>query len=219
MDANEQDFEKVAKAANLAVNPSVKVKEMDENFGSTGNQRQIVRWAFEKETNVGDVKRFEVVNVGNVIAKLKKVSEKGLMAIADARPMIEPILINKKKAEKIKAKMKGSSLQSIATAAGSTVQQAVDLTVENANIPNAGFERKIVGTAFAIGINKVSAPIEGNAGVYVVKPTLITKAPVLKAHKEYVTKVKGQVSGYAGRVIPALKEEADIEDNRSKFNY
>jgi hypothetical protein len=27
------------------------------------------------------------------------------------------------------------------------------------------------------------------------------------------------VQGYAGRVIPALKEEAKIEDNRGKFNY
>jgi peptidyl-prolyl cis-trans isomerase D len=219
MDANDQDFEKVAKAVNLTVNPSVKVKAMDENFGSIGNQRQIVRWAFEKDTKVGDVKRFEVVNMGNVIAKLKKVSEKGLMAVEDARPGIESILIKKKKAEKIKAKMKGSSMQAIATASGTTVQQAVDLTVENANIPNSGFERQVVGTAFAIGLNKISAPIEGNTGVYVVKPTLITKAPVLKNHADYVAKVKSQTAGYSGRVISSLKEEADIEDNRAKFNY
>jgi peptidyl-prolyl cis-trans isomerase D len=219
MDANSNDFEKTAKAAGLTVNPSVKVKAMDESFGGTGNQRQIVRWAFEKETNVGDVKRFEVVNLGNVIAKLKKVNEKGLMAIEDARPGVQSILINKKKAEKIKAKMKGSSMQAIAAASGVAVQQAVDLTVENASIPNAGFERKVVGAAFAIGLNKISAPIEGNAGVYVVKPTVITKAPVLKSHADYVAKVKAQVAGYSGRVIPALKEEADIEDNRAKFNY
>jgi len=219
MDANSSDFEKTAKAAGLTVNPSVKVKAMDENFGGTGNQRQIVRWAFEKETKVGDVKRFEVVNLGNVIAKLKKVNEKGLMAIEDARPSVQSILINKKKAEKIKAKMKGSSMQAIAAASGVAVQQAVDLTVENASIPNAGFERKVVGNAFAIGLNKISAPIEGNSGVYVVKPTVITKAPVLKSHADYVAKVKAQVAGYSGRVIPALKEEADIEDNRAKFNY
>ncbi len=219
MDANEKDFEKVAKAAKLPLNPSVKVKAMDESFGATGNQRQIVRWAFDKETNVGDVKRFEVVNLGNVIAKLKKVNEKGLMAIEDARPSVEPLLKNKKKAALITAKMKGSSLDAIAKASGVTVQQAVDLTVENANIPNAGFERRVVGTAFAIGVNKVSAPIEGTSGVYVIKPTLVTKAPVLPKYTDYVAKVNSQVAGYAGRVIPALKEEAEIEDNRTKFNY
>ena len=219
MDATEKDFEKVAKEAKLTVNPSVKVKEMDEQFGGAGNQRQIIRWAFDSKTNAGDVKRFEVVNVGNVIAKLKKVNAKGLMTVEEAKPMVEPILKNKKKAEKISAKMKGSSLQAIAAASGVAVQQVIDLTVENANIPNAGFERKVVGTAFAMGLNKTSAPIEGTAGVYVVKPTVITKAPVLKDHKDYVAKVKAQVAGYTGRVIPALKEEAEIEDNRAKFNY
>jgi peptidyl-prolyl cis-trans isomerase D len=41
----------------------------------------------------------------------------------------------------------------------------------------------------------------------------------LKDHKDYVAKVKAQAQGNAGRVIPALKEEAEIEDNRGKFNY
>jgi peptidyl-prolyl cis-trans isomerase D len=35
------------------------------------NQRSIVRWAFE-DTKVGAVKRFEVANVGHVIATVKK---------------------------------------------------------------------------------------------------------------------------------------------------
>ena len=219
MDANSKDFEKTAKAEGLTVNPSVKVKAMDEMFGSVGAQRQIVRWAFDKETNMGDVKRFEVASLGNVVAKLKKVNEKGLLAIEDARPGIEPILKNKKKAEKIKAKMTGSNLDAIAKASGVAVQKATDLTLENANIPNAGFERKVVGTAFAIGINKVSAPIEGTAGMYVIKPTAITKAPPLKSNADYVAKVKTQVAGYSGRVIPALKEDAKIDDKRIKFNY
>jgi peptidyl-prolyl cis-trans isomerase D len=219
MDANEKDFDKIAKAQKLTVTPAVKVKEMDEVCGGLGPQRQIVRWAFEKGTNVGDVKRFEVANMGNVIVKLKKSTDKGLMAVEDARPSVEPILKNKKKAALLMAKMKAGSLEAIAQASKTTVQQAIDLTLENPNIPNAGPERKVVGTAFAIGVNKVSAPIEGNSGVYVVQPTLITKAPALKNHADYVNKVKSQVQSYTGRVIPALKEDADIEDNRSKFNY
>jgi peptidyl-prolyl cis-trans isomerase D len=219
MDANDKDFAKIAKAQKLTVTPAVKVKEMDEVCGGLGPQRQIVRWAFEKGTNVGDVKRFEVANMGNVIVKLKKSTDKGLMAIEDAKPSVEPILKNKKKAAMLAAKMKGASLETIAQTSKTTVQQAIDLTLENPTIPNAGYERKVVGTAFAIGVNKVSTPIEGNSGVYVVQPTVINKAPALKNHADYVNKVKSQVQSYTGRVIPALKEEADIEDNRSKFNY
>ena len=219
MDANDKDFAKTAKDAGLTVNPSVKLKAMDEMVGALGAQRQIVRWAYEKKTNEGDVKRFEVANLGNVIARLKKVNKEGLMSVEDARPSIEPTLKNKKKAALIAAKMKGTSLDAVAKASGATIQQAIDLTLDNANLPGAGPEKKVVGTAFAIGVNKVSAPIEGRSGVYVVKPTAITKAPVLKDHKDYILKVKSQVSGYSGRVIPALKAEADIKDNRADFNY
>lgn len=219
MDANAKDFAATAKAAGLTVNPSVKVKAMDEMFGAVGPQRQIVRWAFEKGTKEGDVKRFEIANVGNIIVKLKKINPEGLTSVDEARVALEPMLKNKKKAEKIKAKMKGASLEAIAQAAGSTVQQVVDMTIDNANLPGAGPERKVVGAAFATGANKISAPIEGNSGVFVVKPTAIAKAPALKDHKDYVAKVKAQVSGYSGRVIPALKAEADIEDNRAQFQY
>jgi peptidyl-prolyl cis-trans isomerase D len=141
------------------------------------------------------------------------------MAIEDAKPSVEPVLKSKKKAEMIKAKMKGTSLDAIAKASGVAIQQAVDMTIETGNIPNAGPEKKVIGTAFAIGLNKVSAPIEGNSGIFVVKPTAITKAPALPNHTEYIAKVKSQVAGYSGRVIPALKENADIEDNRPQFNY
>ncbi|HEX8270769.1 MAG TPA: peptidylprolyl isomerase [Flavobacterium sp.] len=219
MNANKKDFATLAKEAKLTVNPPVKVKAMDEAFGSLGSQRAIVRWAFERGTKVGDVKRFEVANVGNVIVRLKKVNEEGLLSLDEAKISVEPILKNKKKAELIKAKMKGSSLTAIAQAAGATVQQANDLTIENSVLPNAGPEPKVVGTALAVGQGKISAPIEGNSGVYVVQPRLIVKAPALKSHTDYVNKLKGPKASYAGRILPALKEDAEIEDNRLQFSY
>ena len=217
MDAAKKDFATLAKEAKLTVNPSVRIKAIDEGFGSITNQRQIVKWAFADDTNVGNVKRFEVLNVGHVIAKLKSVTPKGLMVVSEARPQVEQILKNKKKAEKIKAKLTGSSLLAIATANKVTVQQAIDLTIENPAMPGAGYEPKVVGTAFAAAAGKVSAPIEGNAGVYVVVTKTTVKAPNLKKHDEYVNKLKQQVSSYAGRVVNALRNEADIQDNRAEF--
>jgi peptidyl-prolyl cis-trans isomerase D len=218
MDATDKDFEKTAKAAGLKVNPSIKVKSMDEAFGAVGNQRQIVRWAFDKETSVGDVKRFEVANIGNIIVKLKKINEKGLLALDEARPMIEPKLKNEKKAAKLKATMKGSSLEAIAQASKVAVQQAVDVALINPALPNVGAEAKVVATAFAIGANKMSAPIEGNMGVYVVRTNAVTKAPAAKDLTAYIARVKGQRNGDANRVVPALKADAEIEDNRAEFN-
>lgn len=217
MDAAGKDFAAVAKAANLTVNPVVKAKPMDEAFGAAGNQRSIVKWAYSDDTKIGDVKRFEVVNVGNIIARLKKTNEKGLMSVEDAKPLVESIIKNKKKAEKIMAKMSGSSLETIAKSNATTVQNAVGVTVENAVLANVGIEPKVVGTAFGSPANKVSAPIEGNAGVYVIKTKTVTKAAKLPNYDPYVAKLKSAAAQSSGRVLPALKVDAKIEDSRVNF--
>ncbi len=219
MEVADKDFNKAAKEMNLTVAPAVSVKGMDENFGSLGKQRNIVRWAFEDDVKKGSVKRFEVANVGHVIAKVKSIDKSGLVAVSVARPYVEQILKNKKKAELIKAKMNGSSLEAIAKTVGGTVQQVADLTMENPMLPNVGPEPKVVGNAFALAANKLSAPIEGNTGVYVVKNTSTVKAPALKDYAPYVAKLASQKASEVNRVIPALKGNAKIEDNRQQFNY
>lgn len=217
MEAASKDFATLAKQMKLTVAPSAKLKPMDESFGTIQNQRQIVKWAFADDTNTNDVKRFEIPNVGHVIAKLKKVTPKGVMSAEEARPMVENILKNKKKAEKIKAKLNGSSLASLATANKVTVMNAVDLTLGNPALPGAGFEPKVVGTAFASKVGQVSKPIEGNSGVYVVVTKAVTKAPAIKDFKEQVSQLSAQAKGNAGRIMTALRNEADIEDNRADF--
>ena len=217
MEANEKDFAEVAKASALTVTPGIKLNAMDENVGAIQNQRQIVKWAFDKKTSVGDIKRYEVPNVGNVIVKLVKVNKEGLMALDQVRPMIENRLKTEKKVELIKAKMKGTTLDAIAAASGVTVQNAVDVTIENAVLPGFGQEQRAVATAFALAPNKVSAPIQGASAVFVVMQKSAVKAPAITDYSPYLAQLKGQNASAPGRVITALKENADIEDNRPVF--
>ena len=217
MDAANKDFAAIVKQAKLTANPAVRVKAIDENFASLSNQRQIVKWAFEGDTKIGSVKRFEIVNVGHVIAKLKSIAPKGLMSVEEARPQVEPILKNKKKAAKIEAKMKGASLAALAASNKVTVMNAVDLTIENPSVPNAGYEPKVVGLAFSSKAGQVSKPIEGNSGVYVIATKAVKKAPAIKKYDDFIAKVKQQAVGNSGRFMQALKEDADIVDNRADF--
>ena len=216
MDAATKTLAELAKAEKLVVAPALKLKAMDEVVGSLGNQRAIVQWAFNDKTKIGEVKRFEINNIGHVIAKVKSKNGEGLMSVADARPMLEGLLKNKKKAEKLIAKMKGATLESVAKSNAVAVQNIADLTVENATFPNVGQEQKVVGTAMSIG-NKMSAPIEGTTGVFVIKTKTVMKAPALKVFTDYVNKLKQQNASAAGRVIGALKEQAKIEDKRQLF--
>jgi peptidyl-prolyl cis-trans isomerase D len=219
MDAATKDFAQLAKEMKLTVAAPVTVTGMQEDFASLGNQRAIVRWAFEDGSKVGAIKRFELANIGHVIARVKSIDDSGLVPVSQARAYVEPILKNKKKAELIKAKMTGSSIEAIAKATNSKVEQAANITMENPVFGLVGAEPKVVGAAFALTANKVSSPIEGATGVYVVKNVSTVKAPALKNHAAYVAKLKQQSAGDAGRILPALKANATIEDNRSKFNY
>jgi peptidyl-prolyl cis-trans isomerase D len=217
--ANDKSFEDVAKEMKLTVVPKVKFKALEETVGALGAQRQIVQWAFRNDTDVDAIKKFEITNVGNVIAKLKKVNPKGVLTMEDARIQVEPILRNKKKADKLMEKMKGNSLETIAASNKVAVAQAVDLTAENPNITSLGMEYKVVGTAFATSANKTSAAIEGNSAVFVVRTKAVTKALPISDYTAYLLKLKQQNDGKAGGFSEALKKNADIEDNRAKsFN-
>ena len=218
MKANDKKFADAAKDLKLTVAPVVKFKSLEENVGALGTQRQIVRWAFMKDSKVNDIKRFDIANVGQVVATITKVNPKGLLAIDDAKIQVEPILRNKKKAEMIKAKLKGT-IEAMAAANATTVQLATDLTMANAAIPGAGQEYKVVGSAFATAANKTSAAIDGNSGVYVVRTKAMVKAPKLADLKPFIAKVKSQNANGSNGVMTALKSDADIEDNRPNFNY
>lgn len=216
-EAENKDFAALAKQMKLNSNPAARVKVIDESFAGLPNQRQIVKWAFEKGTNIGDVKRFEIVNVGHVIVKLKSIAEKGLMSVEEARPQVEAVLKNKKKAELISKKMTGASLEAIAAKNKVAVANAVDLSIESPNVPGAGFEPKVVGMAFTSKAGQVSKPIQGNSGVYVINTKTVTKAPAIQKYTDYINKMKQQVVNYSGRVLPALKNDADITDDRADF--
>jgi peptidyl-prolyl cis-trans isomerase D len=165
------------------------------------------------------VKRFDITDQGYVVARLKLINEEGLLPMADARMSVEPILKNIKKAALLKEKIKGGSLESIATANNVTVQQANDASVESAILTGAGFEPKVVGTAIATSVNTVSAPIEGVSGVYVVKTKALNKALPTNNYNAQITALKSQGLSATGKIFTILKDRAEIKDNRAKFNY
>jgi peptidyl-prolyl cis-trans isomerase D len=152
-DANEnKDFAALAKKTGLEVTPATNIKGFDEYVQGIGSQREIVRWSFNKDTEIGDIKRFDVPQ-GFVIAKLKDRNETGLLPIDVAKQQVEPLIKNQKKAEMIKKKMNGSSLEAVAKASGASVQVATGISLKTPVLPNIGNEPKIVGKAFTISFN------------------------------------------------------------------
>ena len=217
-DANENsDFAALAKKAGLEVIPATNLKGFDEYVQGVGSQREIVRWSFNEDTEIGDVRRFEVPQ-GFVIAKLKDKNTSGLLPIDVAKQTVEPILKNQKRAEIIKKKMSGASLEAVAQKSGATVQPAIGVSMKSPVLPNIGNEPKVVGRAFGLAAGKTSEIIEGNSGMFMVRAKAVTKAPEIPSYATYITQDRTQNQSYAtSKAYTALKDKAEIKDNRANF--
>lgn len=211
------DFEAVAKEKGYAVRPVNRMLAMEENLPGEGSQREIVQWSFEEDTDIGAIKRFQVNN-GYIVAQVTAKRDKGLMATEDVSGKVTPIVRNQKKAAKIISGISGSALTDIASSQGQTVKTAAALNMGSTTIAGAGNEPKVVGAAFSLKEGGVSGPIEGERGVYVVKVTKITEAPVLENYGTYANQVTNRARGAVDtKVVEALKEATEIEDNRAAF--
>lgn len=215
--AQKGDFSEVVKESELLTKPVNKIGELDANIPGVGNNRTIVNWAFEEETNVGDVKRFSVPD-GYVIVQLTRKSPKGLMSIAEASGRVTPILRNEKKAERIKLNMTGDDLNTIASGQSVTVQTATAITMAAPTIPGAGSEPAVVGAAFGKAAGETTGAIAGEKGVFKVRVTAVNEAPALENYATYSNQLNNAATPAVNtKVYEALKNAAEIEDNRANF--
>ncbi len=211
------NFEAVAKKAGLVVTPATNIKAYDEFVQGLGSQREVVRWSFNKETELGAIKRFEVPQ-GFVVAKVKDVNDTKLLPLDVAKQSVEPILKNQKKAEIIKKKMKGSSLEAVSKASGASIAIAAAVSVKNPMITNIGMEPKVVGKAFGLAAGKTSEIIEGTSGMFMIRAKKVVKAPAISDYTTYINQEKSQNQSYASsQAYMAIKDKAEIKDNRGNF--
>jgi len=211
------DFEDVAKSNNYSVRPVNGIKALDENIPGIGNQRPIVRWAFEEEAKVGDIKRF-TISGGYAIAQLVAKHDAGLMAVEDASATVLPKIRKERKAALIKERISANTIEDLATAEGTTARTALAVNMKNPTLSGAGKEPLVVGAAFALEEGETSQLIAGERGVYMVQVTKKTPAVALDNYQSFANRVENQKSSIVGsKLYNALKEAADIEDNRAKL--
>ncbi|KAB5489431.1 peptidylprolyl isomerase [Flagellimonas hadalis] len=217
LDAKAENFGDIARESNYTVRPVNKIKEMDENLPGLGSQRSIVQWTFNKDTKVGDIRRFNVNN-GYAVVQLTKKYDKGLMAPEDASATALPEIRKERKAEQIMAANKGKAMDAIASSNNVTTSNASALTVKSPTLPGAGREPMVVGTAFALGEGQTSGLIKGETGVYMLKVTKKEQAPNVENYSTYANSLRASTAAkVSGSVYNALKDKAEIEDNRATF--
>jgi peptidyl-prolyl cis-trans isomerase D len=193
-------------------------ENMKEIPGITGS-RELVRWAFKSEPNTIS----GVMEFGNkfIIAHLTQIREKGIASVDQVKDQLVAAVKKEKKAEQLIEKMKkdisaSSNINDLATKLNTNVEPTNDITFASYALPSAGFEPNVIATATSIAPNKLSAPVKGNNGIYVVE---VISETTQETNKDATA--NRMISMYQNRVtyeaLNTLKKLADIKDERSKF--
>lgn len=215
--SSELPFTDVAKENKYVVRPVNKIKAMDEMLPGLGAQRAVVQWAFNEDTDLGDIRRFNINN-GYAVVQLTGIYREGLMAVEDASATVLPILRKQKKAERILAANQDKSMEELASSNNTTIASASALTVKSPTIPGAGREPLVVGRAFAMEEGATSKLIEGETGVFMIRLMKKEVAPKLDNYSTYASSLQTSNAARVGtEVYNALREKAEIEDNRATF--
>ena len=210
-------METAAQKAGLTVIPQYNLTENTDKVGQLKSSRDIVRWAFEaKEGQVSDV----IYECGQqfIIAALAEVNDGDYRSLESVRAELTYKATNDKKAAYIKEQLNG--VETLAVAAeklGQTIQSVERVSLADTHLGNAGMEPSVIGTAIALGENKLSQPIQGNMGVFLVQTGITTDT-----NEEFNAEIeKAQLTARLAylpyQALQLIEDNADIEDNRANF--
>lgn len=221
MESNDlNDFIAVAEKNNYEVRPVKQVTELEENMPGLFNQRQIVRWAFDDDTKVGDIKRFSLTAGGGyTVVQLTAVNQKGLATEDEVGFQVRRKILQDKKAALIKKQFQDiDSLETLAENEDLTLETASAINQKNPTLVGAGNEPYVVGAAFAMEEGAVSELIQGDLGLYKVKLLKKNTAETLDDYQQYSKEYLRDASfALLENVFLALESYADIDDNRSLY--
>lgn len=215
------EFASRANEKGLPVRTASELFESTERIADIPQSRQVIRWAFENDKDeVSDV--FDCNNQF-VIATVTEVNAKGYRSLEKVSDQIKAELVREKKADimikNIAEQMKKApSIEALAQALSTDVKVANGVNFANNQFGVAGFEPALIGKVSVLPANKLSAPVKGNAGVYVLLPVnpqvsqnpFNAKAQIMQMNMNYAYSLPYMI-------LQDIRDNADIEDNRLRF--
>jgi peptidyl-prolyl cis-trans isomerase D len=211
-------FEKNLKGKGLTKLVANNLRPMDFTVtGINGSARDLIKEVFEADK--GDIINPTLIGSNYIVAVITDVQEAGLPSARSVRTMIEPILINKKKADQIKQKIGTvTDLNAVASKFNQQVMPADSVRFSGGGA--LGYETKVLGAVFnPANKGKVCPePIAGQAGVYAIRVDATFTGAVENASIEDQRKMMEMQARQQFRSpVDILQKKAEIKDNRAKF--
>nr|WP_179414343.1 peptidylprolyl isomerase [Mucilaginibacter sp. E4BP6] len=216
------NFDEQANKAGLKVVQAPDLNPIASTFNTITSGREIVRWAYKAST--GDFSD-QVFTSGDqyVVARLTQINPKGTLPLSAVKKQIAPQVLlavkGKMLADKLQSAVSGASnINQVAQKAGSTVNPIQNIVFANPVIPGSSAEYKLIGTVFGSQPGKLSAPVIGQAGVYVFTvDNFIKPAPLANALRQKQELGQALLQRSQQSILEALKDKANVKDYRVKF--
>ena len=192
------------------------IDRLDETLPGLPNQRSIVQWLFNENTEEGMVKRFNLSFGGYAIVKVIEINEDGLVSSNEVRSSVRTKLINQKKSNYILNSEGNSKIQDIAAKYNLEIIDASLVSRFDQILVGAGNEPNVIGVAFSLDKNETSKLIVGNEGLYKIKLTNINtnSEDEIELNK---TEDSSEIIFNPDNFLEALKDNANIIDNRHLY--
>ena len=193
-------------------------EEFDSGLPGVENSRQVIKWLYEDQTRVGDVKRF-TLNDGYLVAKAISFNKKSLPNVDDVRDEVSETLSKDKKFEFLLKKYKGSSdIDLISQDYDIELERATAVTQNDPILVGAGSEPYIIGSSFSLDVDETSNILQGNNGIYVVRLLSKDTAEDISIGAAISNSLSDREVERISTLIPqVLESKAEIVDNRSLY--
>ncbi|HOU67050.1 MAG TPA: SurA N-terminal domain-containing protein [Paludibacteraceae bacterium] len=204
-------FEESAAKEGLQVRPIERLAQNQSKVYVLPQAREIIKWAWEH--NVGEVSDNVFETPGQyVIAAVNESVEEGFVPMASVKSQLEVEVRKDKKAEILKKELEGKT----DLAAVGKVDTTTNVKFSDIGVARIGNEPAILGVAYNMAVDAVSAPIKGNSGVYLIK--MLAKKDNAVDANAFMTTQKSELANNTMRSLyQVLMDKSEIEDNRYNF--
>ncbi|MCD7924792.1 MAG: SurA N-terminal domain-containing protein [Bacteroides sp.] len=195
----------------------VDFRSAEHRVGGVKGTREALKWIFAaKEGEVSPL--YECgENDHLMVVALEKINPAGYRNINLVADMLKAEIIKDKKAEKLMAEMKGASsidqAKGMANAVSDTVKHITFAAPAYVSVTRAS-EPVLSAYASKAEANKLTGPIKGNAGVYLIQVYNKEKSAEEFNAKTEAENLSNMAGRYASSFINDLYKKADVKDDR-----
>lgn len=219
---NRKQFDETAKKQNLNIFNVAESKPLDVSVpGINGNARELVRWIFNDAKKDEVSERPFTIGTSFLVPVLANKFEEGLQTAEKARPNCEAKIRQQKKTAQIAEKAaKAASLDDVAKLFNTQVLRADSVNFGNPQIPNVGFEPKVIGAALnKANQQKMSPAISGELGTFFIKTENVYAVPNtnLDVKGQQNVQVMQLRNGVQRNLFENKRKATKVTDNRYKF--